>query len=188
MARWAARRVLATLGVVAMLTPALTPLATSDLAAYRPDHGHLHAGGVVPDHAHPWDERRGAPSPLGMTVFDALAIHPVATQIAPVPVAPEAQQEHLEVVFTHGDDGSPGRRGPRAARGGSTLSAAPADVREVARSQPTPTRTRPLSVPTEPLGRSVSPLPLEHSSRGSRRPSGRAECAMHIEKESDQCA
>ena len=150
MARWAAPRVLATLGVLAMLTPALTPLATSDLAAYRPHHGHLHAGSLVPDHAHPWDERRGAPSPLGMTVFDALAIHPVATEIAPVPVAPEAQQEHLEVVFTHGDDGSPGSSSGLALPGGApALGAGASMFAEVASVAPTP-RSRLLSVPTEP--------------------------------------
>lgn len=146
--RRAAPKVLAVLGVVAMLTPVLTPFATSDLAAYRPDHGHLHAAGdAVPPHDHPWDDHR-APRPDAPTLFDALAFHPVAADIAPS--ATTAGTSHAEIVFTHGDDGSPGSSSGLALPGAATAFAAHSSTFPAAASDPLAPRDHAPSVPTEP--------------------------------------
>lgn len=149
-ARWAAPRVLAVLGVLAMLTPVLTPIASHDLAAYRPDHGHLHAAGaVVPDHDHPWDDH-GTPVRDASTVFDALAFHPVAADIAPDTSEAEPPHGRAEIVFTHGDDGSPGSASGLALPGvGATLAATAGAIHVAATATRTPADS-PLSVPTQP--------------------------------------
>ena len=146
--RRAAPRVLAVLGVLAMLTPVLTPFATSDLAAYRPDHGHLHAAGdAVPPHDHPWDDRR-APRPDAPTLFDALAFHPVAADIASNAATPGTPTP--EIVFTHGDDGSPGSASGLALPGSATVLAAQSSTFPAAASDPPAPRDHALAVPTEP--------------------------------------
>lgn len=149
-ARWAQPRVLAALGVLAMLTPALTPIASTDLAAYRPDHGHLHAaGGVVPDHDHPWDHDY-TPARDASTLFDALAFHPVAADIAPDDSGTAAQDERTEIVFTHGDDGSPGSASGLALPGVGTALAVTADTVRAAASVTHTPADHPLLVPTQP--------------------------------------
>lgn len=150
LARWVGPRVLAVLGVLAMLTPVLTPIASSDLAAYRPDHGHLHAAGVVvPDHDHPWDEP-SPPARDARTLFDALAFHPVATDISPDTAEVGAQHERGEIVFTHGDDGSPGSASGLALPGVATpLAAAAATIHAASNVTRTPGDSE-LGAPTEP--------------------------------------
>ena len=149
-ARWAAPRVLAVLGVLAMLTPVLTPIASSDLAAYRPDHGHLHAAGVaVPDHDHPWDDP-SPPARGASTLFDALAFHPVATDIAPDAAEAAAAHEHVEIVFTHGDAGSPGSASGLALPGVATPLAVTAATIHAASSVTRTPGESALAVPTEP--------------------------------------
>ena len=148
-ARWAAPRVLAALGVLAMLTPVLTPIASTDLAAYRPDHGHLHAAGLaVPDHDHPWD--RGGTVRDASTLFDALAFHPVAADITPDAASTAAQHEHVEIVFTHGDDGSPGSASGLALPGVATPLAATAATIHAASSVTRTPGESALAVPTGP--------------------------------------
>ena len=150
-ARWTAPRVLAALGALAMLTPLLTPLAASDLAAYRPDHGHLQAAGdAVPPHDHPWDEQHRAPGPDAATLFDALTFHPVARDIPAQPAPAGAEQEHAGIVFTHVDDGSPGSASSLAVPSAATpLAASSTTLREGATASPAPPDIR-LAVPTEP--------------------------------------
>ncbi len=146
--RRAAPRVLAVLGVLAMLTPVLTPFATSDLAAYRPDHGHLHAtGDAVPPHDHPWDDHRAARHD-GPTLFDALAFHPVAADIARDAASRGASQ--TEIVFTHGDDGSPGSTSGLALPGAATVVAAQSSTFLSGASDPLAPRDHAPPVPTEP--------------------------------------
>ena len=148
-ARWAAPRVLAALGVLAMLTPVLTPIASSDLAAYRPDHGHLHAAGLaVPDHDHPWD--RGGTVRDASTLFDALAFHPVAADITPDAASTAAQHERTEIVFTHGDDGSPGSASGLALPGVGTPLAVTGGTSHATTAAVRSPVDHPLLVPTEP--------------------------------------
>ncbi|MDE2696497.1 MAG: hypothetical protein OXH97_08290 [Chloroflexota bacterium] len=147
---WAPPRVLAALGVLAMLTPALTPIASTDLAAYRPDHGHLHAAGVVvPDHDHPWDDHRTRARDAS-TLFDALAFHPVAADIAPDDSSTVEQHERTGIVFTHGDDGSPGSASGLALPGVGTALAVAADTIHAAASVTRTPADHPLLVPTQP--------------------------------------
>lgn len=150
LARWSAPRVLAVLGVLAMLTPVLTPIASSDLAAYRPDHGHLHAAGVaVPDHAHPWDDQSTSVRDAS-TLLDALAFHPVAADITPDAGDAAAQHGHVEVVFTHGEDGSPGSASGLALPGaGAALSVTATTIPAAAGAIGAPL-DHSLAVPTEP--------------------------------------
>ena len=147
---WAPPRVLAALGVLAMLTPVLTPIASTDLAAYRPDHGHLHAAGVVvPDHDHPWDDHRTRARDAS-TLFDALAFHPVAADLAPDAADVGAPHERAEIVFTHGDDGSPGSASGLALPGVGTALAVTADAIHAAASVTRTPADHPLLVPTQP--------------------------------------
>ena len=149
-ARWVAPRVLAALGVLAMLTPALTPIASTDIAAYRPDHGHLHAAGVVvPDHDHPWDDH-GTPVRDAPTLFDALAFHPVGADIAPDPAEAGARHQHTEIVFTHSDDGSPGSTSGLALPGVEAPLAASAATIHAAASVTRAPADCALPVPTQP--------------------------------------
>ncbi len=137
----AARRLslgaLAALATLAMLAPALAPLIGDELAAYRPDHGHLVAGSVVPPHEHPYgdhDAAQGRPEGSAtLTYFGAMDLG-VAARLRAAQAAHDlaadlgspraAATEGAEIVFTHGGDGSPGSTSAPALPGVVAVAAA----------------------------------------------------------------
>lgn len=58
--RWPIQRPLAgllsLLALAALMASTLFALADPSLLGWRPDHGHLFAGGQLPPHHHPWDQ------------------------------------------------------------------------------------------------------------------------------------
>ncbi len=129
----AARRlglgVSAALAALAMLAPSLTPIVGDDLAAYRPDHGHLVAG-AVPPHAHPYDDPGGSHRLSGgatLTHFGAMALGAAdslrASAASQDAVLPIETGDDVQIVFTHGGDGAPGSTSAPALPGGAAVAA-----------------------------------------------------------------
>ena len=123
---------LTVVAALAMIAPSLTPLIGDDLAAYRPDHGHLVASSVVPPHDHPYDDHDGshrrAESDVTRTQFAALPLAAAgrlrgsepSRDVVPSPETGEGE----EIVFTHGGDGSPGSTSAPALPAGAAVAAA----------------------------------------------------------------
>ena len=119
----------AVLAALAMLAPSLTPLIGDELAAYRPDHGHLVAG-AVPPHTHPYDDPRGSHRPSGgatLTHFGAMALRAAdglrASAASQDALPPIETGDDVQIVFTHGGDGAPGSTSAPALPGGAAVAA-----------------------------------------------------------------
>lgn len=88
---------LAFAAVVALLQSAVSVLLNDDLAGWRPDHGHIHAGMILPPHTHPYD--RSGPA----------AAHPVTEDpnlaFVPVELDEGGDGAPSEIVLTPPQDG-----------------------------------------------------------------------------------
>lgn len=121
----------AAFAAIAMLAASLTPLIGDELAAYRPDHGHLVAGSEAPPHSHPHDDPGGshdrAGGALTRTQFGAMALGAAArlrtSAASRDGVPPIEAGARDEIVFTHGGDGSPGSTSAPALPAGAAVAA-----------------------------------------------------------------
>lgn len=120
---------LAALAALALLAPSLTPLIGDELAAYRPDHGHLVAGDVVPPHAHPYEDHHAsharAEGAATLTQFGAMDLGAAGRLLASAAPheAASGEPDQREIVFTHGGDGAPGSTSAPALPGGASVAA-----------------------------------------------------------------
>ena len=119
----------AALAALAMLAPSLTPIVGDELAAYRPDHGHLVAG-AVPPHEHPYDDPGDSHRPsegATLTHFGAMALGAAeslrASAASEDAVPPIEAGDHEQIVFTHGGDGTAGSTSAPALPGGAAVAA-----------------------------------------------------------------